>query len=404
MWILLLGAFITRGSYYMVWPFLAVILYREFGISATMVGSILTVAALISVVGGFVGSTLSDRFGRKPVMYVTGTLYVIAFCALANASSLWMFAIVITLCSISTEVWRPCASALVGDIIEDKTTRELAMQSLYFAVNVGCAIGPMLGFWLGIAGQLESFYVTAAMFVIFLLLLAWGFSHQTQHTARKSRSSPKTSEKQQTSFAQTIQVLLQDRLLQVLILANILCLFIYGQMDSTLIQYLTRSEVPNLEGMISSLILTNALVIITSQFVLLKLMARMRLTARIQLGLVLLLLSQWLMSAIEVTAFWWWVKAVILMSLAETILFPTMNVHLDRIAPDHLRGAYFGASAFYSLGFALAPLGGGWLLDHYGGATVYQIMAFMCLLVMLLYWLLPRLSRPSLVVASPSEK
>ncbi len=27
MWILLFGAFITRGSFYMVWPFLAVILY-----------------------------------------------------------------------------------------------------------------------------------------------------------------------------------------------------------------------------------------------------------------------------------------------------------------------------------------------------------------------------------------
>jgi len=30
MWILLFGSFITRGSYYMVWPFLAVILYENF--------------------------------------------------------------------------------------------------------------------------------------------------------------------------------------------------------------------------------------------------------------------------------------------------------------------------------------------------------------------------------------
>lgn len=49
MWILLFGAFITRGSFYMVWPFLAVILYERFGISATEVGLILSGAALLSV-------------------------------------------------------------------------------------------------------------------------------------------------------------------------------------------------------------------------------------------------------------------------------------------------------------------------------------------------------------------
>ena len=37
------------------------------------------------------------------------------------------------------------------------------------------------------------------------------------------------------------------------------------------------------------------------------------------------------------------------MSLAETILFPTMNVHIDRLAPAKLRGAYFGAASFMSL-------------------------------------------------------
>ena len=54
--------------------------------------------------------------------------------------------------------------------------------------------------------------------------------------------------------------------------------------------------------------------------------------------------------------FWGWIGAIVVMSVAETILFPTMNVHIDRLAPDHLRGAYFGAASFYDLGFALAPL------------------------------------------------
>ncbi len=390
MWILLFGAFITRGSYYMVWPFLSVILYKKFGISATQVGLILTLAALVSVFVGFIAGTLSDRYGRKAIMYFSGILYIFSFVLLANANTVIEYAVVITMCSIATEIWRPATSALIGDIIKDKQTRELAMQSLYFMVNVGSAIGPMIGFWLGLSGESESFYITAVAFVILLLLLKWGFNNQTGFNNQKKDSASialitESSTQSENSFLQTLQVLANDRLLQILIVANILCMYIYGQMDTSLIQYLTRANVPELLKLISSIILTNALVIISSQFILLKLMSGMSLVSRIQVGLIFLTASQIWMAFNPVDLFWGWIGAVIIMSLAETVLFPTMNVHLDRIAPDHLRGAYFGASSFYSLGFALAPLGGGIILDKYDGATLFMISAALCLIVIYLY-------------------
>lgn len=72
-----------------------------------------------------------------------------------------------------------------------------------------------------------------------------------------------------------------------------------------------------------------------------------------------------------------------------------MNVHIDRLAPTHLRGAYFGAASFYYIGFALAPLGGGALLDFLGGAWVFAIAALLVLLVMYLYSILETLPRPN---------
>ncbi|WP_196140754.1 MFS transporter [Aliikangiella sp. G2MR2-5] len=402
MWILLFGAFITRGSYYMVWPFLTVILYNQFGISATAVGTLLTTAALISVIVGFVGGTLSDRFGRKMVMYFSGIIYIVSFCLLANTSSIIGYAIVITGCSVATEIWRPTSSALIGDMIKEPQTRELAMQSLYFIVNAGCAIGPMLGLWLGLSGEPDSFYITAIAFAILLALLAIGFNtlkvaniNHVESKSRKEKGDLVSQEKTKSnSLLQTLKILSNDRLLQCLILANILCMFVYGQMDSTLIQYLTRSAVPQLMELISSMIFTNALVIITSQFLLLKIMARIHLIKRIQIGLILLTLSQLWMAMNPVNLFWGWIGAVIIMSLAETILFPTMNVHIDRLAPDHLRGAYFGATSFYSLGFALAPLGGGLILDLLNGFWVYAICTVLCLLVIFLYSILEKLKRP----------
>ena len=117
MWILFFGSFITRGSFYMVWPFLAVILYEKFALSATEVGAILSVAAIISVFISFAGSILSDKFGRKPMMYSTGVLYIISFSLLAEAESISTFLVVITLCSIATTLWRPLTAALIGDIL-----------------------------------------------------------------------------------------------------------------------------------------------------------------------------------------------------------------------------------------------------------------------------------------------
>ncbi len=392
MWILLFGSFITRGSYYMVWPFLAVILYQKFALSATEVGLILSSAALISVFVGFIGGTLSDQFGRHQLMYASGILYIISFSLLAEVNSISGYVVVITLCSIATELWRPLASALIGDIIDEAKTRELAMQSLYFVVNVGCAVGPIVGVWFGLTGEQSSFYITAGAFALLLVLLFWGFSDHHRTEQRLNDSSVKTSET--TSFRQTLMILLKDKLLQCLIAANILCMFIYAQMDSSLIQYLTRAEVPDLLELISSMIFTNVLVIISSQFILLRLMAHIALVNRIQIGLVLLACSQIWLAVNPLHFFWGWIGAIVVMSLAEAILFPTMNVHIDRLAPDHLRGAYFGASAFYSLGFALAPLGGGIILDWLGGSWLFAFGAVLCGVVIYLYAILESLPRP----------
>ena len=65
-WLLLWGNFFVRGSYFMVWPFISVLLYQKFKLSATEIGLWLTSAAMLAVVLGFYAGYLSDRFGRYP--------------------------------------------------------------------------------------------------------------------------------------------------------------------------------------------------------------------------------------------------------------------------------------------------------------------------------------------------
>jgi MFS family permease len=393
MWILLFGAFITRGSFYMVWPFLSIILYQRFGISATQVGMVLSFAALVSVFIGFIGGTLSDKLGRHQLMYTSGVLYVLSFAYLAQASTLVEYVVVITICSIAKALWEPPTSALIGDIVPDAQTRELAMQMRYFVVNVGAAIGPMAGVWFGLTGEQSSFYITSGAFSFLLVILYFGFKAHGKITLGKEKQ-PASNQASDNSFKSTLGILKKDKLLQCLIVANIICMFIYGQMDSSLIQYLTRAEVPDLVLLISSMIGANSLLIICCQFLLLRMMASMALENRIQIGLLLLAASQVWFAVNPLDFFWGWIGAVLIMSIAEAILFPTMNVHIDRLAPAHLRGAYFGAASFYSLGFALAPLLGGLVLDYYGGFWLFMVASLLCFVVIYLYRILPNFKRP----------
>jgi len=386
MWIILFGDFITRGSFYMVWPFLAVILYQKFGLSATEVGVILSGAAFVSVFIGFFGGALSDLLGRKKVMFTTGFVYVLSFVLLAYVDTVFGYIVVITLCSMSKAIWDPPTQALVADILPEADVRELALQARYFIVNVGCAIGPMLGVYFGVTGQQSGFLLSAVTFALWLVLLAVGMQKHGDIEEHKQESDH--------SLNDTWRILLKDKMLQCLIVANIICLFVYAQMDTTLIQYLTRAKVPELVELISSMIFANALVIICSQFLLLKMMASLTLTHRIQIGLVLLAVSQLWMAFNPVDAFWMWIGAVVVMSFAEAILFPTMNVQIDRLAPKHLRGAYFGAASFYSIGYAVAPLGGGILLDYLGGPWVFGIGTLLIGLTMYLYKILHKMPRP----------
>ena len=120
------------------------------------------------------------------MIYGTGLLYIISFSLLAEADSVLMFVLVITLCSMATSLWRPLVSALIGDVLREPQTRELAMQSWYFVTNVGCAVGPMVGVWFGLTGQQSSFYITVMAFAILLVLLWWGFS---QHNNKPNKGT-----------------------------------------------------------------------------------------------------------------------------------------------------------------------------------------------------------------------
>ena len=73
-----------------------------------------------------------------------------------------------------------------------------------------------------------------------------------------------------------------------MILANILIMFVYAHINTSLFQYLARSDIKDLVTLISTIVIINSSIIVCFQFVLLKLMENITIQSRINLGILLL--------------------------------------------------------------------------------------------------------------------
>ncbi|WP_125562490.1 MDR family MFS transporter [Pseudoalteromonas rubra] len=363
-WVMLIGNFFVRASYYMVWPFLAVMLYESYGLSATEVGLLLTGSATLAVFLGFYTGNLADRFGRTKMLYVAVLVGVVSFTLLALANALWLFAVAVFLACMPRTLWEAPSKALLTEELANPKDRELALHLLYFLVNVGAALGPLYGLWAGLNGEQFSFIYTAVSYLGLLVALVY-FRPKGGSSAQTTQSAPK--------FSQWLKILNKDSTFLVVLVATTLVYFVYAQCDTSLVQYLTRAEVPELAWLISAVIITNSTVIIVCQFPLLHLMRNWRIEHRLYLGGAILVVSQVMMALNDVHNTWGWITAMIVLSLSEAIMFSNINVYVDRLAPDNLKASYFGAAGLCSLGYAFAPILGGLVLDLSNGVMLFVL-------------------------------
>lgn len=377
-WVLLAGTLLTRTAFFMVWPFVAIILQRRFQLAPSEIGVILGSAALSSSVTGFYLGNLSDRFGRRNLMLAGCAGSIVAFLLLATADTVALYtsgAILVGICRAAIE---SPASALMSESMPDQPLRELAFHGRYFLSNIGASLGPLMGFAFGLATQQTTFFLTAIAYTIFAAALARGF-HRVPEVMRPNA-------REEARFSRALQTLNDDHRFLMVILATFLTYVAYAQIESTLVQYLNLNGREKGIALATAVIATNGITIILFQFPLLRLLRRYDLGIRIQAGMALFVVGFLAYSFLPIGSYAGWIAATWVLSMGEAILFPTLNLQADRMAPDHLKGSYFGAIALGNLGFAAGPLLGGAMLQYLGGPTTFVLTAVITLLGGASYW------------------
>jgi MFS family permease len=370
----------------MVWPFLSVILIRDFHLHTSEIGMILGGSSLAGSTTGFYLGNLSDRFGRRTFVIFGCIGSIAAFLILSSANSFFLCtldAMLVGLCRAAIET---PGSALIAESIQEQHLRELAFHGRYFLANVGASVGPLIGFLFGLATQQTTFLFVAAAYSVFGIFLLWGF-RSTLRTVPANKSD-------EARLSRTLRRLNDDRRFLVLIVASFIAYFAYAQVESTLVQYLNLEGGDAGVGLATAIIMTNGITIIVFQFPLLRLLRSYDLYIRIQAGMALFITGFLIYAMLPTGLYGGWIFATWIVSLGEAILFPTLNLQADRMAPAHLKGSYFGATTLSGLGLAVGPSLGGVMLQYLGGPSAFLLTATITAIGGLCYWQSSRRAEP----------
>lgn len=372
---LIMGTVFVRAASSMSMPFLFIYLSKNTQMDLAMIGLTIGAGSLAGTFGGFVGGTLSDMFGRRRVML--GSLYVwtFVFLGFAYGGSPWFFLFLNILSGLCRSFYEPVSQALMADLTPpEKRFRIFAMR--YTAINVGVAVGPVIGTVLAFQGDALPFLITGIIYFLYVVSLQMLLNHFGIKQIEGQKKEPIT-------FAKSLDVIARDKAFRFYILAGILGAIGYSQMSTTLSQFVDQT-MPDGRTVFAVLMSVNAVVVVAMQIPLTRWAEKRTPLMSIFAGNVMYALGDigyafshgWVM----------FVLSMVIFTFGEILTHTSSDVFIDRLAPEGMRGAYFGAKSFNNLGQFIGPWLGGILISTYSGSTLFLVMAMITMCSNFFFW------------------
>ena len=170
-WFLWAGALINRlGGFVM--PLLALYLTGPRGLAVAQVGLIISLFGAGTLCAGPIGGFLADRVGRRPTLLFALVSGALAMLHLAFARAPLHIAVAAFLLGLFGDLYRPAVSAAIADLVPSQD-RVRAYGFLYWAVNLGFAVGSALGGALAAHGWYLLFFGDALTTLAYAGIVWW---------------------------------------------------------------------------------------------------------------------------------------------------------------------------------------------------------------------------------------
>ncbi|MDX9682130.1 MFS transporter [Pseudomonas protegens] len=374
--LLLAGTLVLTLARAITLPYLVIYLSSAFGLQVSdiglVIGSSMILGSLLSLYGGF----LVDRTPSYRLILACCALFTLGFIGAFGAHQLWLFYLCLVLVNLAYAVIDIAIKAGFAQRLSVEQRSE-AFSIKYTLTNIGYAVGPFLGAGLARLDISLPFLISAALGAGFLAIhMRWG---DRQLNAAGPTPAP-------LSFAALGKQLLRDYRLVCFTLGGLLSAVVFGQFSAYLSQYLVvTTSAQDTYRIISTLVATNALLVIALQYAIGRRITQRHLSRWLALGLGLFLLG---VSGFGLaTSLALWVLSMVVFTLGEIIVFPAEYMFIDLIAPEHLRGLYYGAQNLSNLGGALGPILCGMLLASHPAHWIFYMLGAFIVAGGLFYWL-----------------
>jgi MFS family permease len=309
-----------------------------------------------------VGGNLSDRFGRSVVMVGTLTVWGLVFFGFAMAGEVWVFMALNVLNGLCRAFFEPTAQALLADLTpQQQRMRVFGMR--YFFINIGAALGPLAGGILLLVKAAVPFLITGTTYLVYAGVLAWFF-------LRHREENREAAEGTNVTLAGALQVVRKDLALGYFLLAGFLSSVGYSQIETNL-PLILKQDLPEY-ALYSWLIALNAITVVVLQMFITRWSERRPVQFSLNAGTFFLGLGLMLFGVGGHP--FWYILGMVVFTIGEILQFPSSNLFVDRLAPENLRGSYYGAGSLRWLGFFVGPMLGGWLTEQAGGRVMFGVI------------------------------
>ncbi|NIE77239.1 MFS transporter [Pantoea sp. Ap-967] len=357
-------------------PYLVVYLSDNFqlgvGQIGLLIGGALIVASLLSLYGGH----LVDTVRNHTLVSASTLVFALAFIVAMASGAALLFFLCLVLINLALAVVDIAAKAGFCALLPVEQRAEV-FAIKYTLSNVGYAVGPMLGVALL---ELDDHlpFMASAFIGLGMCLAYWRLGDRALHTRAAAQPG--------ASFAQVALGLARDRRLVCFTLGGVLSAVVFGQFTAYLSQYLVvTSSASEAARLVGYLVTTNAVTVIALQYLIGRRIGRQQLMPWLLAGMALFIAG--LLGFAMAGSVLAWCLAMLVFTLGEIIVIPAEYMFIDLIAPEHLRGVYYGAQNLSNLGAALGPVLVGFALGRWWPGVVFYLLVMSVILAGVFYGL-----------------
>jgi len=340
-WVLYSGTFLNRFGTFVV-PFLALYLTKR-GFSAGQAGIALGAYGFGHLGASLLGGHLADTFGRRKTILLSMFASAGTMLLFSLANSFGAILALALLAGLATETYRPAASALLTDLVEE-SQRITAFAGYRIAINAGWAIGPAVGGFLAKHSYTWLFVGDAVTSILFGLI-AWV----------ALPAGLRLSEAQKISFRLSVQTIARDTQFMRVLFASFLVGVIFMQTSTTFGLQIKAGGYS--EFVFGAMLSLNGIMIILFELPLTLWTRRFPPVSMIAAGYFLCGIGFALNILGNHLAIY--ILSVIVFTIGEMISLPVWMSHVAKIAPTPLRGRYMGANGLtWAFSLIIGPTAG----------------------------------------------